>query len=144
LESLPSSLGIDEKTWMAVSGGFERKKGSSTVLRPLPDIPQWMVRHDARTLRDHLRPRTRVISAPLRNQERYFTRLSIDVDPDKPGFKEARWITSEDVNVEHLLDVFTTIDLDSSDVWDACASSWSTFTGTDGVLCAGTKNWGLR
>ena len=27
---------------------------------------------------------------------------------------------SEDINVEHLLDTFTTIDADSDDVWDAC------------------------
>ena len=38
-----------------------------------------------------------------------------------PGFGEARWITSEDVNVEHLLDVFTSIDAKSEGVWDACA-----------------------
>ena len=30
-----------------------------------------------------------------------------------------RWILSEDVNVEHLLDVFTSIDADSDDVWRA-------------------------
>ena len=41
--------------------------------------------------------------------------------PDKPGFKESRWITSEDVNVEHLLDVFTSVDANSEDVWVACA-----------------------
>jgi hypothetical protein len=51
----------------------------------------------------------------------YFTRLSFPVDPGKPGFEEAQWITSEDVNVEHLLIVFTSIDADSDDVWDACA-----------------------
>jgi hypothetical protein len=34
---------------------------------------------------------------------------------------ETQWITSEDVNVEHLLDVFTTVDASSDDVWEACA-----------------------
>jgi tetratricopeptide (TPR) repeat protein len=47
--------------------------------------------------------------------------LSVDVYPGKPGFEEAQWIMSEDVNVEHLLDVFTSIDANSVDVWDACA-----------------------
>jgi len=65
-------------------------------------------------------------------KECYFTRLSVDLYPGRPGFEEARWITSEDVNVEHLFDVFTTvdanpgdifttIDANSGDVWDACA-----------------------
>jgi tetratricopeptide (TPR) repeat protein len=53
-------------------------------------------------------------------KDRYFTRLSVHVDPDGPEFKKAQWITSEDVNVEHLLNVFTSIDSDSADVWDAC------------------------
>jgi tetratricopeptide (TPR) repeat protein len=55
-------------------------------------------------------------------KERYFTRLSVDVDPDLPSFGESRWIVSEDVNVEHLLDVFTSVDPDSEGVWNACAN----------------------
>lgn len=74
-------------------------------------------------LRDHLRPKDPKSSMLLcATKERYFNRLSVDVYPDKPGHKEARWITSEDVNVEYLLDVFTSIDVDSDDVWDACAN----------------------
>ena len=46
--------------------------------------------------------------------------MSVDVDPDEPGFDEARWITSEDANVEHLLDVFMSVDADEDGVWDAC------------------------
>jgi tetratricopeptide (TPR) repeat protein len=42
--------------------------------------------------------------------------------PTTPGFGEARWITSEDVNVEHLLDVFTSADANSENVWDACGN----------------------
>ena len=53
----------------------------------------------------------------LATRDRYFTRLSVDVYPDKPGFEEARWIVSEDVNVEHLLNVFTT----SDNAWSACS-----------------------
>ena len=72
-------------------------------------------------LRHYLSPKD-PISAPLlcSTKDHYFTRLSVIIDPDKPGFEEARWITSEDVNVEHLLDVFTGIDAISDDVWHAC------------------------
>ena len=72
-------------------------------------------------LRDHLCPKDPASSTLLNTtKEIYFMRLSGDIFPGKPGFEEARWITSEDVNVEHLLDVFTTIDADSESVWDAC------------------------
>ena len=54
-------------------------------------------------------------------KERYLIRMSIDIDPSKPNFGESQWITSEDVNVEHLLDVFMTIDADLDYIWDACA-----------------------
>ena len=54
-------------------------------------------------------------------KDHYFTRLSVDVYPGKPGFEEARWIVSEDTNVEHLVDVFTSIDTNSGDAWEACA-----------------------
>jgi len=53
--------------------------------------------------------------------DRYFSRLPIGVDPDKPGFKEALWIRWEDVSVEHLLDIFTSVDTNSAGVWDTCA-----------------------
>ena len=53
-------------------------------------------------------------------KDRYLTRLSIDVHPDNPRFGEARWIMSEDVNIEHLLNVFTSIDPNSGEAWDAC------------------------
>jgi len=61
-------------------------------------------------------------SSPLlvTTKECYFTRLSTNLDPNTSSFGEARWIISEDVNVEHLLDVFTSIDADSKDVWDTC------------------------
>ena len=51
----------------------------------------------------------------------YFTRLSADIDPHQSGFREAQWIKSEDVNVEHLLNVLTSIDANVLDVWNACA-----------------------
>jgi len=74
-------------------------------------------------IRDHLSPKDPA-SSPLlcSTKDRYFSRLSVHVEPDKPGFEEARWITSEDVNVEHLLDVFTTIDATLDHVWGACGN----------------------
>jgi tetratricopeptide (TPR) repeat protein len=73
-------------------------------------------------IRDHLSPKD-PMSAPLlrSTKEHYFSRLSIHVEAGKPGFEEAKWITSEDLNVEHLLDVFTTIDAKFGAVWGACA-----------------------
>ena len=73
-------------------------------------------------LRDHLRPKDPA-SSPLLNatKEIYFARLSGEILPGNPGFEEAQWITTEDVNVEHLLDVFTTIDANSRSVWDSSA-----------------------
>ena len=74
-------------------------------------------------LRDYLCPKDPK-SSPLlcTAKNHYFSRLSADADPGKPVFEEAKWVMSEDVNVEHLLDVFMSIDADSEDVWDACAS----------------------
>ena len=74
-------------------------------------------------LRDHLHPKDPKSSSLLcMAKERYFTRMSVDIYPDKPEYGESRWIVSEDVNVEHLLDVFTTIEADLAGVWDACAN----------------------
>jgi tetratricopeptide (TPR) repeat protein len=73
-------------------------------------------------LRDYLRPKD-PNSFPLLSTTRecYFSRLSAPTHPDKPGFEESRWIMSEDVNIEHLLDVFTLIDASSQNAWNACA-----------------------
>ena len=83
-----------------------RSKGFITMLAPL---------------RDYLRPNDPA-SFPLLHvtKECYFSRLSVNVGPSDHGFADGSWITSEDVNVEHLLDVFTTIDVNSYDAWDAC------------------------
>ena len=72
-------------------------------------------------LRDHLRPKDPALFALLRaTKECYFARLTGNIEPGQPGFEDARWITSEDINVEYLLDVFTTIDANSESVWDVC------------------------
>ena len=84
-----------------------RNNGFITMLAPLRD--------DLSTEDPRLSP---LLCA---TKECYFIRLSIDVTPQSTEFKEGRWITSEDVNVEHLLDIFTTIDADSDNVWGTCA-----------------------
>ena len=73
-------------------------------------------------VRDYLSPKD-PMSTPLlcSTKDRYFTRLMVHVEPGKPGFEEAKWIQLEDTNVEHLLDIFTTVDGGSRGVWDACA-----------------------
>ena len=73
-------------------------------------------------LRDHLRPKDPT-SSPLLNttKECYFSRMSTYIRPGRPGFEESRWITSEDVNIEHLLDILTSIDASSEVVWGACS-----------------------
>jgi tetratricopeptide (TPR) repeat protein len=84
-----------------------RNNGFTTMLAPL---------------RDYLCPK-KPMSSPLLcvARDRYFSRMSVDLDnPNVPGFEDARWITSEDVNVEHLLDVFTSVDANSENVWEAC------------------------
>jgi len=72
-------------------------------------------------LRDYLCPKDPT-SSPLlcTTKERYFDRMSVSLNPNEPDFVKSQWITSEDVNVEHLLDVFTTIDTNSDSTWRAC------------------------
>ena len=71
--------------------------------------------------RDYLSPKDPQ-SSPLlcTTRDRYFSRLSGVFQPGNPGFEESRWIVLEDVNVEHLLDVFTSIDQTRGDTWDVC------------------------
>ena len=73
-------------------------------------------------LRDYLRPKD-LTSSPLLNatKDHYFSRLSIAINPGRSGFEDARWIVSEDVNVEYLLEVFTSINANSVDVWKTCS-----------------------
>ena len=72
-------------------------------------------------IRDYLCPQDPQ-SSPLLSatSDRYFSRLSIVVHPDKPGFQEARWILLEDVNVEYLIGVFASVDQARGDIWDVC------------------------
>jgi len=74
-------------------------------------------------LRDYLSPKDPK-SSPLlcTTKECYFARMSVDPNPNEPDFGETRWITSEDLNVEHLLDTFTSIDTNQDNVWKVCAN----------------------
>ena len=74
-------------------------------------------------LRDYISPKDPK-SSPLlcAIKEQYFTRMSVTTDMDKSDFEKTQWIVSEDINVEHLLDVFTTTDASSDTVWAACAN----------------------
>jgi len=68
-------------------------------------------------LRDYFSPKDPQSSPLLRTtKDYYFTRMLANAGPG-----DTQWMTSEDLNIEHLLDVFTTIDTDSDYVWDACA-----------------------
>ena len=84
-----------------------RSSGFTTMLAPL---------------RDYLRPKDPMASPLLLTaKEHYLRRLSVKISPGKPGFDESQWITSEDVNVEHLLDILTSVDADSRNLWVACS-----------------------
>ena len=68
-------------------------------------------------LRDYLSPKDPKSSSLLcTTKERYFIRMSVNINPDGANFGETRWIVSEDVNAEHLLNVFTTIDATSDSI----------------------------
>jgi tetratricopeptide (TPR) repeat protein len=72
-------------------------------------------------IRDYLGPQDPRQSPLLcAARDHYFNRLSVDAHPDSPGSGEGRWVVSEDVNVEHLLDVFTSVDPKAGGTWYAC------------------------
>ncbi|KAF9780525.1 hypothetical protein BJ322DRAFT_1213636 [Thelephora terrestris] len=74
-------------------------------------------------IRDYFRPRDPNASPLLcATRDHYFTRLSVNPDPDRSRFGETQWIVPEDVNIEHLLDIFTSIDAGAVNVWDACGN----------------------
>jgi tetratricopeptide (TPR) repeat protein len=72
-------------------------------------------------LRDYLHPKDPKESTLLSaTKGLYITRLSVIIDPNGPKFGDTRWITSEDLNVEYLLNVFSTADPNSEDIWSGC------------------------
>jgi len=102
--TIPNGIYIFDK--FCVLSLTSRSNGFITMLAPL---------------RDYLSPDDPKLSPLLcAVKERYFIRMSVDLNPNESDFKETQWIISEDTNVEHLLDVFTAINANSDDVWDAC------------------------
>jgi tetratricopeptide (TPR) repeat protein len=74
-------------------------------------------------IRDYLRPTDPELSPLLcATKDNYFSRLLVKINRARPGFEEGRWIVGEDANVEHLLDIFTSIDTESAVIWDVCSS----------------------
>ena len=74
-------------------------------------------------IRDYLRPQEPE-SSPLfcATRDRYFTRLSVYIDPNNPELGETLWIKLEDANVEHLLDISSPTNANSDNFWDVCFS----------------------
>ncbi|KAF9781688.1 hypothetical protein BJ322DRAFT_1023058 [Thelephora terrestris] len=74
-------------------------------------------------LRDYLRP-TDPMQSPLlcKIKELYFTRLAVRINLNTPTFRESQWIKLDDVNVEQLLDIFTSTDTNLEGIWDTCSN----------------------
>ena len=72
-------------------------------------------------IRDYLFPQY-PRSSPLlcATRDHYFSRLSVGADPENPGPGETRRVVSQDVNIEHLLDAFITVDPNAGGIWNAC------------------------
>ena len=71
-------------------------------------------------LRNHFLPKD-PLSAPLllTTKAQYLTRLALIANTHVDGdleFSETQWVVSERTNVEHLLDVFTSLNTESKDV----------------------------
>jgi len=96
-------------------------------------------------LRDYLSPKDPMSSSLLCTTKEYsFARMSVSTNPNDPDFAKTQWITSEDINVERLLDVFTTIDGNSEGVWRACASfMWHLYLHKERLVTLKSKIEGL-
>ena len=132
------SLGSDARNLLGVVAFFPQGVNENHLNWIFPTISDWenvfdklcvlSLTHQSNgfitmlaPIRDYLTPK-HPRSSPLlcKTRDCYFSRLSVYVHPASPGFEEARWIALEDVNVEYLLDVFTSIDQTGDDVWEAC------------------------
>ena len=72
-------------------------------------------------LRDYLCPKDPMTATLLSaTKDLYTARLSAVVNHTGPASEDERWITSEDANIEHLLDVFSSADPNSDNIWGSC------------------------
>jgi len=102
--SIPNRTDIFDK--FCILSLTYRSNGFATMLAPL---------------RDYLSPKDPGSSALLcTTKEHYFTKMSVNIKPTESSFGESQWIVSEDINVEHLLDIFTVVNANSDGVWVAC------------------------
>jgi len=133
-------LGLDARELLGVVAFFPQGVDENNLEWLFPTIPNGQIFFDKfcmlsltyrsngfttmlAPLRDYLSPKGPKSSLLLCvAKEHYFARMSIDIDPNEPNFEESQWIRSEDINVERLLDVFSTIDGDSDSFWATCAN----------------------
>ena len=115
--------GVDEKNldWLFFSIPNKRKLFDKFCLLCLTSRSNGYITMLA-PIRDYLRPQGPGLSSPFLRaaKECYITRLSVPISPNKAEFAEAVWIKSEHMNVEYLLDVFTSVKPNSLNIWDAC------------------------
>ena len=73
-------------------------------------------------LRDYLHPKNPSPSTLLAiAKDQYSDRLCVwRNERGVDGFTEVEWFVSEDINAEHLLDAFVSIDTEPANVWGAC------------------------
>ena len=132
-------LGHDARELLGIIAFFPQGVNENSIKWLLPTIPNCAAIFDRfcilsltyrsngfvtmlAPLRDYLSPKNPMLSPLLEKAKKcYFDRLAIDFFPGKPGYEEVGWIKSEDINVEHLLNIFTSIDTNSVNVWDTCA-----------------------
>ena len=89
-------------------------------------------------IRDYLDPPNPILSPFLcATRVNYFSRLFVNVDPRKSGFKGGQWVVLEDVNVEHLLDTSTSIDTKSEVGLAACTNFLTHLYWYGGRRCIG-------
>ena len=133
-------LGPDARAFLGAVAFFPQGVDENNVDRLFPTIPNGKKVFDKfcmlsltnrsngfitmlAPLRDYLSPKDPQSSQLLcATKDHYFAWMSVGIHLNKPDFEETQWIRSEDINVEHLLDVFSTIDPNSDSVWAACAN----------------------